>query len=353
MKNIDIVIASHGNYGITYVCVMLARYAFPDARIIVFRSKPDINLNKINVEQQQELLSNNVIIEHAEDPLQGDRGAKTIRRIWQKYLTTYADNKYVLFLFQDCWIVHPNVLRKNLQAMLDQQKDGMVYHTIVRGYFCYGTTILALKDQLLNFYIDDDVLGRDDCATEYRMYDKMKNMNLYVTNPPEKAQSQYGFNYYWGTCHFHDKRSLQYYLDLHNETYTNDIVNIDWDLIPFFISDNETKRHRMGYVSDFTYVDKDIFPTGLDDLDRNSHRRIKPFDNYDDIAELSPNNYFATSSQSHKFPSLIPFATEELEQDPYEHCFPKYTVVEDERSQKWYKSAGNKNPNRSNENAQS
>jgi hypothetical protein len=116
-------------------------------------------------------------------------------------------------------------------------------------------------------------------------------MDLYITNPPEKALAQYGFNYFFGFSHFHDKKSLRYYLDLYNRLNPTMTVCLNWNRIPDYLSiwEHDRGRERLICPDSFNYTDKDIIATAMDDI---GNRNPTPLNGFDRIV-LSNGDYFA------------------------------------------------------------
>ena len=310
MNKVDIIICAHGTYEIIYTCAMLALNAFPESRVFIFRTSPnaDDNLSPSDLARRQELISRGAIMEYNSNPLVGDRGALTINLIWDTYLKKYACGNYTLHLYQDCWIVNPSQLRKNISKTIDDKKDGMYNYSICRDTFCYGTVAMFLKDEKMYYYVNDSVLGVVPCSTEFRMYDYLKKFNIH-TNTPEKAISQYGYNYFFGLCHLHDKSSLKHYLDLYNLDNPSKKIEVDWDKIPEYTSIHERERgHRLDHLESFSCIEE--FPTGLDDMSgQQRNADLSPTD-ADGWKKIIKNDlgYFAVKSSGET--KKIEFATE-------------------------------------------
>ena len=311
MKNLDVVICAHcssptyeGPYDIIYACVSLALNAFPSSRVFVFRTDTDEALDEANLKQRDELISRGAIMVYNEDPLRGDRGALTTQLIWEKYLSDYACGNYCLFTLQDCWIVQPSILVENVKKAINDNKDGMCYHSVVAQKLCYGTVMVLLKDSCMSYYIDDPVLGVVPCVTEWEIHNHLKHMDIYLPNTPEKALTQYGLNYYFGFTHFHDKKSLKYYLDLYNILNPTMAVSLDWDRIPDCISIHscDRSRERLMCPDSFDYTEKDMIATAMDDI---GERNADPLNGFDRIIR-SGDDYLAIHKDGHSVP--VPFA---------------------------------------------
>jgi hypothetical protein len=310
-NNFDIIILSHGNYQIIYGCVSLLLNSFPGAKVIIYRTEPDLSLSKKSLEKKLELESRGVVMVIPDKPLfPGDRGALTTKYIWRHYFENHDtpdQNKYCLFTLQDVFLVNPDLYKKHLENFIKLDYDVLTYYSLVADKFCYGTVFLSFKKNIIKFWLDHSLLGVIPCTTEWEITICLDKLKVYTANPIEKPQSQSGYNYYLGYSHFHDQESIKYYLDLYNKNNPSSQVVLDWEEVPDFISSNMTSHTKtnMKCPDDFHYKEEDIFPTAFFDLSNSSFEN--PYTRMeanhavkDDGARLDLSGAYVSSSERFK-----------------------------------------------------
>jgi len=300
MKKLDILIVSYTDelrsFDITYVCAKLLSISFPKSNIYLFRMSPDLNFSEDNKRQKLELVERGIKFIYCDDMYGvADRGARNLKSALSKYLNFNCRNEYAWITFQDCWLVNDEPVRKNIQETIDLGYDGLTNHAIVRNEIVYETVSMLLKSHLFKYFVDHNKLGVFDCESEFEIFESVKNFNLNIANTPLDALSQYIYNYNFGTIHFHEKESMQFYLNARNNLYPdNKKVLINWSLIPKVISINERERTRSKLKSPDNVYDLDVkVSTGLDDCGTPNNL---PFNGNDSLIKIDE-KYFYTKNR--------------------------------------------------------
>lgn len=152
----------------------------------------------------------------------------------KNYLSNYNDSLYVLFTFEDNWVLDFVMLQNQISKMLDGGYDGLNFITSVGDYECLGTNFFILKAKYLNIISTNPVFAYNTQRElelggpwEYHFYSYMRHLNWLCPMESGIRYEQYGYRKELGSGHFTSAEEKLHFIKLWEKLYNK---KLDYNL---------------------------------------------------------------------------------------------------------------------------
>lgn len=218
-NNIDILIYAYNGFETLYVGLQMLRKQGFDFPIHVTCTYPNFGAADIaKIESQGAVFHH---IGDNENDIVGSSISKHrgIIDSFKYYFNNTRSKKYVLFTFQDHWILRLDKLVTYLNYMINNNYDGFNFMTGIENDEVLSTTFFVLRANFIPVLMFSPAFRGEYVVFEKRFHEHYREVNWYLPNFNKNLIHAYGYKGNFGFGHFHNVNEKKHFIDLWEKHY--------------------------------------------------------------------------------------------------------------------------------------